>query len=116
MLQDLVNGNIDAAFIQSGWIEGNYPEVLPSLRFLDVTNRTYQGERHPFPVTTTLVPHYGLAASPSVSWLLREQVSDALSHLNKSHPAARAAGIAKFVLPGPYGLARDLALQVVPSQ
>ena len=43
MLQDLVNGDIDACFMQSGWIELNYPQVLPLVRPIAQTNYTYEG-------------------------------------------------------------------------
>ena len=111
MLQDLVNGDIDACFMQSGWIELNYPQVLPLVRPIAQTNYTYEGEPYPFPVTTPLVPQFGLAAAPHIPWLLRQRIFDALNRLNASLPAAAAAGVALFSLPGDYGAVRDLVLE-----
>ena len=112
MLEDLVNGDIDACFLPSGWIEETVPALLPRVRVLAPANRSYQGEPYPFPVTTPLAPHYGLAAAPHVPWRLRQRVYDALNQLNASEPAAAAAGAALFALPGDYGPARDLAISV----
>ena len=108
-MNDVLNGAIDFAFTQSSWFEANHPDKMPLFRFHDTAPAAYQGEDYPFLTTTDLVPTFGVAAAPGVPRALRTQVFDALSRLNASHPAARAAGIATFTLPASYEKCRVLA-------
>jgi hypothetical protein len=103
-VRDVLSGATDFGVMQSGWIEANLPEALPLLRFLNASSPAYQAEPYPFGLTTHLIPTYGIAAAPDVPWRLRELIAQALVGLNRSDPAARAAGVSKFTMPGDYAL------------
>ena len=103
-LRDILNGTVDAGFIQSGWIEANHPEAIPHLLFHNLSRAQYQSEAYPFALSTDLIPTYGLSAAPAIPWALRETIAQALMRLNRSHPAAASAGVSKFTVPGDYGM------------
>ncbi len=101
-LRDVLDGTVDAGFIQSGWIEANHPEAIPLLLFHNLSRAQYQSEDYPFALSTELIPTYGFSAAPAIPWALREAIAQALMRLTGSHPAAAAAGVSKFTVPGDY--------------
>jgi hypothetical protein len=109
-MRDVLSGTLDAAIVQGGWFEANQAAQMGQFRFHNPKNATFLGETYPFATSTEIVPNYGLAAGPLVSWQLRDNVLQALSAINSSGPMARTAGISKFTAPASYERARLLAM------
>ena len=113
LMRDVQTGVIDYGLLPSAWFEVNHPDLIPQFLFHNITPAAFEDEPYPFATTTPLVPNIGLAAAPSVPWLLRAQIFDALLALNASHPAAAAAAdIAAFTLPASYEPERVLVEQM----
>ena len=109
-MQDVLSGTLDAAIVQGGWFETNQAALMDQFRFHHLINASLLGETYPFATSTEVIPNYGLAAGPHVSWQLRENVLLALAALNASSPISWTAGISKFTAAAPYETARLLAM------
>jgi hypothetical protein len=109
-MRDVLSGTLDAAIVQGGWFESNQAGQMDQFRFHNLKNTSFLGETYPFATSTDIIPNYGLAAGPHVSWQLRENVLLALSALNASSPMSRTAGISKFTTAASYETAQLLAI------
>lgn len=113
-MEDIQRGNLDVAVVTSSFLEEFYPAYVTSgiFRFHLVTTPMFQGQPYPFLTSTEVVPGYALAAAAHISPTIREQIYQALSKLNATHPLSVAAGITGFVAHSSYELPRTVALKV----
>ena len=97
LVNDVLSGVLDAGFMMSGWFEANFAEGMESFLFLDlVDDPTFDGEPYPFLTSTQVIPGFGFMARKEIPWELQSSVQAALTRLNRTHPAARQAGISTF--------------------
>jgi ABC-type phosphate/phosphonate transport system substrate-binding protein len=76
-MEAVLRGEVDVAFMLSGWMEANYPQNIPLFQLLGPKQVSYQSETYPFLTSTEIVPSYGVSAAPYIPWVLQQQVYNA---------------------------------------
>ncbi len=100
-IEELLAGRADAAFVRTGVIESMQRENKLDPSQIRVINRQ-PAERYPQALSTRLYPEWPVAAMPWTDDDLARQVAAALLSLPASSPAAQAAQIHGFTVPGDY--------------
>ena len=119
-LQDVLAGNIDVAFVTTGWMEANHPEVMQNLRIHHSNNEInlfyklgvpplFQSEPIPFETSTDLIALNGFSAAPHIDPTMRELILHALIAMNDT-AAMNAAGLSEFTISSSYVYPRTLAI------
>ncbi|KEF30911.1 diguanylate cyclase [Marinobacter nitratireducens] len=108
VIQAVLSGDVDAGFVRTGIIEQmalEDPDLPNRLKVIHPQNLS----GFPFRVSTRLYPEWPLAALPHVDSAVVRKVASALFALERTDPAAVAAGIAGFAPPMDYQSVEDLA-------
>ncbi len=115
ILDELVDGKVDVAFVRSGMYEDMLQEGKIPPGMLKVFNHQ-DLPGFPLAVSTPLYPEWPVAAMPQVSGDHAALIASALLAMPKDGPSARAMGIYGFVIPYNYEPVHDLlrALRLPP--
>lgn len=76
IIDDVLNGETDAAFTRTDAIESRPPEQRAKLKILDggLPDPYLEGKKFPFKATSELYPEYGLLAGDHVEWEVQREV------------------------------------------
>ncbi|MDO9195145.1 EAL domain-containing protein [Rhodoferax sp.] len=107
VVQALLAGKVDAAFVRSGLIEAMAREGKLELSQVKVVNRQLL-PGYPFAVSTVLYPEWPVVAMSHVPEELAVRVAGALLSLPHGGDAARSMGIHGFTVPAEYEPVRSL--------
>ncbi len=100
-IAEVLAGRVDVAFVRTGVIESMQREGKLDPSQIHIINRQ-PAERYPQALSTRLYPEWPVAAMPWTDGDLARQVAAALLSLPDSTPAAQAAQIHGFTVPGDY--------------
>lgn len=117
VIRDVLEGRVDAGFIRTGIIEELTREGTLAPEAVQVIHP--QSVPHfPYITSTRLYPEWAFAASPRVPEAVVKEVARALLAIRPDMPAAQAAGIEGFTIPGDYTTVEELArrLRLPPFQ
>jgi len=108
LLDTLLEGRVDAIFVQTGQLETWQHEGRISSETLTVLNAK-QLTGYPYSVSTTLYPEWPVAAMPQMDERTAKRLTAAMLLLPENHDANQTLGVYGFTLPYDYEPVRELA-------
>jgi len=108
VVEAVLAGQADVGFVRTGILEALQAEGKLAPGALKVVGaRSHPG--FPYAVSTRLYPEWAFVALPHVPEPTLKRIARALLFLSPDMPAAQAAGIAGFTIPGDYQVIKELA-------
>jgi two-component system sensor histidine kinase/response regulator len=108
---ELLNGNVDAAFVRTGLIEAMHREHKLDIQQLLVINPLAE-PGFPLALSTRIYPDWPLAAMPWAPPELARQVAATVLSMPPDWAAAASTGIQGFTIPGDYRRVDELMRQL----